>query len=114
MHGEDPHPSFGHADAIYNVIDSRQDDPQTQVKEALRALGYEAQAERYTHLNYAFVGLTARTAQELGYTLSDEDQERGFIEVSGRKGFGVKADDLIDRIDCCSAGGGGCEASGAG
>jgi arginyl-tRNA synthetase len=80
------------------VIDSRQDDPQTQVKEALRALGYEAQAERYTHLNYAFVGLTARTAQELGYTLSVEDQERAFIEVSGRKGFGVKADDLIDRM----------------
>ena len=98
MHGEDPHPSFGHADAIYNVIDSRQDDPQTQVKEALRALGYEAQAERYTHLNYAFVGLTARTAQELGYKLSDEDQGRAFIEVSGRKGFGVKADDLIDRM----------------
>ena len=98
MQGEDPHPSFGHADAIYNVIDSRQDDPQTQVKEALRALGYEAQAERYTHLNYAFVGLTARTAQDLGYTLSVEDQERAFIEVSGRKGFGVKADDLIDRM----------------
>jgi arginyl-tRNA synthetase len=98
MHGEDPHPSFGHADAIYNVIDSRQDDPQTQVKEALRALGYVHEADRYTHLNYAFVGLTARTAQELGYKLSDEDQERGFIEVSGRKGFGVKADDLIDRI----------------
>jgi arginyl-tRNA synthetase len=98
VHGEDPHPSFGHADAIYNVIDSRQDDPQAQVKEALRALGYEAQGERYKHLNYAFVGLTARTAQELGYTLSDEDQERGFIEVSGRKGFGVKADDLIDRM----------------
>ena len=98
MNGEDPHPSFGHADAIYNVIDSRQDDPQAQVKEALRALGYESQAERYTHLNYAFVGLTARTAQELGYTLSAEDQERAFIEVSGRKGFGVKADDLIDRM----------------
>ncbi len=96
--GEDPHPSFGHADAIYNVIDSRQDDPQTQVKEALRALGYEEQAARYTHVNYAFVGLTARTAQELGYVLSDEDKNRGFIEVSGRKGFGVKADDLIDRI----------------
>jgi arginyl-tRNA synthetase len=98
VNGEDPHPSFGHADAIYNVIDSRQDDPQTQVKEALRALGYEAQAANYTHLSYAFVGLTARTAQELGYTLSSEDQERAFIEVSGRKGFGVKADDLIDRI----------------
>lgn len=90
--------SFGHADAIYNVIDSRQDDPQTQVKEALRALGYVAESEHYTHLNYAFVGLTARTAEELGYTLSDEDKAKNFIEVSGRKGFGVKADDLIDRM----------------
>jgi arginyl-tRNA synthetase len=98
VHGEEPHPSFGHADAIYNVIDSRQDDPQAQVKEALRALGYEAEADRYTHLNYAFVGLTARTAAELGYVLSDEDKAKPFIEVSGRKGFGVKADDLIDRM----------------
>jgi len=96
--GEDPHPSFGHADAIYNVIDSRQDDPQAQVKEALRVLGYTAASDRYTHLNYAFVGLTARTAEELGYTISDEDRTRNFIEVSGRKGFGVKADDLIDRM----------------
>lgn len=98
VEGEAAHPSFGHASAVYNVIDSRQDDPQAQVKEALRALGYEAQAARYTHLNYAFVGLTARTAAELGYTLSDEDKGRAFIEVSGRKGFGVKADDLIDRM----------------
>jgi arginyl-tRNA synthetase len=56
LHGDDPHPSYAHADAIYNVIDSRQDDPQTQVKEALRALGFVSEAERYTHLNYAFVG----------------------------------------------------------
>jgi arginyl-tRNA synthetase len=98
VHGEDPHPSFGHADAIYNVIDSRQDDPQTQVKEALRALGYVAESDRYTHLNYAFVGLTARTAEDLGYVLSEEDKAKNFIEVSGRKGFGVKADDLIDRM----------------
>jgi arginyl-tRNA synthetase len=97
-HGEDPHPSFGHADAIYNVIDSRQDDPQTQVKESLRALGYVDESDRYTHLNYAFVGLTVRTAEDLGYVLSDEDKANNFIEVSGRKGFGVKADDLIDRM----------------
>jgi arginyl-tRNA synthetase len=96
--GEDPHPSFGHADAIYNVIDSRQDDPQAQVKEALRVLGYTTASDRYTHLNYAFVGLTARTAEELGYTITGEDRTRNFIEVSGRKGFGVKADDLIDRM----------------
>ncbi len=96
----DPHPvrGFGHADAIYNVIDSRQDDPQTQVKESLRGLGYAEESNAYTHLNYAFVGLTARTAQELGYVLSEEEKARNFIEVSGRKGFGVKADDLIDRM----------------
>jgi arginyl-tRNA synthetase len=96
--GEEPHPSYGHADAIYNVIDSRQDDPQAQVKEALRALGYTAEADRYTHLNYAMVALTPRCAEDLGYTLSDEDKGRAYIEVSGRKGFGVKADDLIDRM----------------
>jgi arginyl-tRNA synthetase len=98
VYGEEPHPSYGHADAIYNVIDSRQDDPQTQVKESLRALGYVDESDRYTHLNYAFVGLTARTAEDLGYVLSDEEKAKNFIEVSGRKGFGVKADDLIDRM----------------
>ncbi len=96
--GEDPHPSFAQASAIYNVIDSRQDDPQTQVKEALRALGFTAEAEHYVHLNYAMVALTPRCAADLGYKLSDEDKERSYIEVSGRKGFGVKADDLIDRM----------------
>ncbi len=96
--GEHPHPSFGHANAVYNVIDSRQDDPQTQVKEALRALGYVAESEAYTHLNYAMVALTPRCAEELGYTLREEDKGRAYIEVSGRKGFGVKADDLLDRM----------------
>ncbi len=98
VEGEDPHPSYAHATAIYNVIDSRQDDPQTQVREALRALGFTAEADRYVHLNYAMVALTPRCAEELGYKLSDEDKGRAFIEVSGRKGFGVKADDLIDRM----------------
>lgn len=96
--GEQPHPSFGHASAVYNVIDSRQDDPQAQVKEALRALGFVAESEHFTHLNYAMVALTPRCAEELGYTLKEEDKGRSYIEVSGRKGFGVKADDLIDRM----------------
>ncbi len=98
VHGEEPHPSFGHASAVYNVIDSRQDEPQAQVKEALRALGFVAESEHYTHLNYAMVALTPRCAEELGYTLKDEDKGRAYIEVSGRKGFGVRADDLIDRM----------------
>jgi arginyl-tRNA synthetase len=97
-HGEAEHPHFGGAQAIYNVIDSRQSDPQANVIEALRGLGYTDAADHYVHFSYEMVALTPRCAEELGYTLSDEDRGRAYIEVSGRKGFGVKADDLIDRL----------------
>jgi arginyl-tRNA synthetase len=95
---EDDHPHFGEAQAIYNVIDSRQADPQANVIEALRGLGYSEQAAHYTHFSYEMVALTPRCALELGYEVSEEDQGRPYIEVSGRKGFGVKADDLIDKL----------------
>ncbi|MCU1252100.1 MAG: Arginine--tRNA ligase [Edaphobacter sp.] len=98
VHGETPHPFFGHADHIYNVIDSRQNDPQNNVIAALRGMGYTAAADNYTHFSYEMVALTPRCAIELGYTLSDEDRGKSYIEVSGRKGFGVKADDLLDRL----------------
>jgi arginyl-tRNA synthetase len=98
VHGETPHPSFGHADAIYNVIDSRQNDPQNNVIAALRGMGYTEAADRYTHFSYEMVALTPRCAVELGYAISEEDQKKSYIEVSGRKGFGVKADDLLDRL----------------
>jgi arginyl-tRNA synthetase len=97
-HGEQEHPHFGGAQAIYNVIDSRQADPQANVIEALRGLGYTDAADRYVHFSYEMVALTPRCAEELGYALKPEDRERAYIEVSGRKGFGVKADDLIDRL----------------
>jgi arginyl-tRNA synthetase len=96
--GEQDHPHFGGAQAIYNVIDSRQSDPQANVIQALRGMGYTGQADRYTHFGYEMVALTPRCAVELGYTVSDEDMARPYIEVSGRKGFGVKADDLIDKL----------------
>ena len=96
--GEDPHPFFGHADAIYNVIDSRQNDPQNNVVSALRGMGFASEADRYTHLSYEMVALTPRCAMDLGYTVSDEDRARPYLEVSGRKGFGVKADDLLDQL----------------
>jgi arginyl-tRNA synthetase len=92
------HPIFGKADAIYNVIDSRQNDPQTQVVQALRGMGYTEAADHYTHFSYEMVALTPRCAIELGYAISEEDQKKSYIEVSGRKGFGVKADDLLDRL----------------
>jgi arginyl-tRNA synthetase len=98
MDGEEKHPHFSRAAAIYNVIDSRQNDPQANVVESLRAMGFTEAAERYTHVNYAMVALTPRCAEDLGYVISDEDRLRPYLEVSGRKGFGVKADDLLDRL----------------
>jgi arginyl-tRNA synthetase len=96
--GVEPHPHFGGAQAIYNVIDARQSDPQANVIQALRGMGYTAQADHYTHFSYEMVALTPRCAVELGYDVSPEDLARPYIEVSGRKGFGVKADDLIDKL----------------
>jgi arginyl-tRNA synthetase len=96
--GIEPHPHFGGAQAIYNVIDARQSDPQANVIQALRGMGYTDQADRYTHFSYEMVALTPRCAVELGYDVSEEDLARPYIEVSGRKGFGVKADDLIDKL----------------
>ena len=98
LDGVEPHPHFGGAQAIYNVIDSRQSDPQANVIQALRGMGHKAEADRYTHFSYEMVALTPRCAQELGYTVAEEDLGRPYIEVSGRRGFGVKADDLIDKL----------------
>ena len=97
------HPVFAKADGIYNVIDSSQSDPQNNVIAALRGMGYTDAADNYTHFSYEKVALTPRCALELGYTISDEDKARPFIEVSGRKGLGVKADDLIDRLIAAAA-----------
>ena len=96
--GEKDHPHFGDVGEIYNVIDARQSEAQNTVIEALRGLGHQQQADRYTHFSYEMVALTPRCATELGYQLSEEDKAKPYIEVSGRKGFGVKADDLIDRL----------------
>jgi arginyl-tRNA synthetase len=98
VHGDEPHPHFGGAQAIYNVIDARQSDPQANVIQALRGMGHTDAADHYTHFSYEMVALTPRCAVELGYDVSAEDLARPYIEVSGRKGFGVKADDLIDKL----------------
>jgi len=97
-HGEQNHPDFAGVGANYNVVDARQADPQNNVIEAIRALGYAEQAAHYTHFSYEMVALTPRCAAELGYVLSPEEEQKPYIEVSGRKGFGVKADDLIDKL----------------
>jgi arginyl-tRNA synthetase len=96
--GEPNHPHFGDVAEIYNVIDARQSEAQSTVIEALRGLGHDEAADHYTHFSYEMVALTPRCAEELGYTVSVEDKTRAYIEVSGRKGFGVKADDLMDTL----------------
>ena len=92
------HPHFGDVAENYNVIDVRQSEAQDTVKEALRDLGHGEAADHFTHVSYGMVVLTPRCASELGYELSEEDKARPFIGVSGRKGFGVKADDLLDAL----------------
>jgi arginyl-tRNA synthetase len=89
---------FGRGQRVYNVIDSRQSYLQDVVVAGLRALGYEKQADQSIHFAYEMVALSPRTCAELGIPLSEEDRKRPYVEVSGRKGLGVKADDLMDSL----------------
>ncbi|HKV04515.1 MAG TPA: arginine--tRNA ligase [Candidatus Acidoferrales bacterium] len=91
-------PAFGHAREVFNVIDTRQAYPQEVVVAGLRALGYAEEADHLQHFAYNVVALTPRCAQDLGYEIPAEDAKKPYIEVSGRKGQGVKADDLIDKL----------------
>jgi arginyl-tRNA synthetase len=90
-------PHFGAVDVVYNVIDTRQAYLQDVVAEGVRALGYPKQAENSIHFDYEIVALTPRCVAEMGYEIADEDS-KAYVEVSGRKGLGVKADDLITRM----------------
>lgn len=91
-------PAFGHASEAYAVIDTRQAYLQNIVAAAFRALGFYDQAEHLHHFAYEVVGLSPACAKEMGYELRPEDLERSYVEVSGRKGLGLKADDLIDML----------------
>ena len=98
-------PHFGEpAATVYNVIDARQAYPQEVVAEGLRRLGHVKEAEQSIHFSYERVTLTPRCAAELGYQLSAEEAKKPYVEVSGRKGFGVKADDLIDKLEVATFG----------
>jgi hypothetical protein len=100
--GEPGAPSFGHATDVFNVIDIRQSYLQNIVAAGLRALGFESEASRSVHFSYEIVALSPRCAAEMGYTLSEEEARKPYVEVSGRKGLGVKADDLLDRLEAAA------------
>lgn len=92
-------PKFGSGETIYNVIDSRQSYPQDIVRKGVAAISPERGEKASIHLSYEMVALSPAAAEELGFVLSEDDRKRPFIEMSGRKGLGVKADDLIDRLE---------------
>jgi arginyl-tRNA synthetase len=124
--GEAVHPAFGGAYRVINVIDTRQSYLQRIVRAGLQALGHTAEAERSVHFAYEMVALSAETARQLGYRQEapadageqrehseHSEQEAGAaapageapekaLEMSGRKGIGVKADDLLDRLEAKS------------
>jgi arginyl-tRNA synthetase len=103
QNGDPLAPNFGApATTVYNVIDSRQAYLQDVVSEGLRALGHDEQADHSIHLAYEIVALTPRCAAEMGYELSPEETKKPYVEVSGRKGFGVKADDLLDKLEAAT------------
>jgi len=96
-------PHFGESAAsVYNVIDVRQAYLQKVVAAGLRALGHAKAAEQSIHLSYEIVALTPRCAAEMGYELTPEEANKPYVEVSGRKGFGVKADDLLDKLEAAT------------
>ncbi len=97
-----PHPgepSFGAASKVYNVIDTRQSYLQKVVYQGLRSLHFDEQAAKSVHFSYEMVALSPKSLKELGMELAAEDKDKTFLEVSGRKGLGVKADDLLDRLE---------------
>jgi arginyl-tRNA synthetase len=101
--GDSGAPHFGEpAASVYNVIDARQAYLQKVVAAGLRALGHGSAAAQSIHLSYEIVALTPRCAAEMGYELTPEEAKKPYVEVSGRKGFGVKADDLLDKLEAAT------------
>ncbi len=97
-------PRFGRASRVFNVIDVRQSYPQKVVREGLRVLGFTREAQDSVHFSYEIVALSPKAARELAdrfgdeYRLSPEEEGKPFIEMSGRRGLGVKADDLVELL----------------
>ncbi|HEX6097900.1 MAG TPA: arginine--tRNA ligase [Thermoanaerobaculia bacterium] len=97
--GDPSAPKFGGATRVVNVIDSRQAYLQKVVKEGVHQVAGEKAAQSSIHFSYEMVALTPSTAKALGMQVSEEDATRAYVEMSGRKGFGVKADDLLDTLE---------------
>ena len=71
---------------------------QALLRQALETLGHAHEAENSIHFSYEMVALSHATARELGYEREGDAEDKPFVEVSGRKGLGVKIDDLLDLL----------------
>ena len=94
--GESDAPRFGSAALVHHVIDARQSYTQQVVQEAVARLTSEAERTRTRHLSYEMVALTPATVAALGLGAAAGDTA---VEVSGRKGIGIKADDFLDALE---------------
>ena len=92
-------PHFGSGTKVYNVIDTRQSYLQKIVQYGVSLIGSEETQGRSHHFSYEMVALTPATCRELGFKISEQESKKAYVEVSGRKGLGVKADDLIDVLE---------------
>jgi len=102
-------PSCGAGQEVINVIDVRQSYLQKIVKEGLRQMGHVSESDRSVHFAYEMVALSTRFVREemekgARFELSEEDLAKPFVEMSGRKGLGYRADDLLDRLEDRAAG----------
>lgn len=100
-YNEHPHPeglTFGGGESVFNVIDVRQSYLQNIISQILGPLSPPDHEKKFMHFSYEMVALTPRCVEELGFELAEEDRKKTYVEVSGRKGIAVKADELIDKL----------------
>lgn len=97
--GVEGHERFGHGTRYVNVIDVGQSYTQDFVKRAVMAVTNDPEVAKSTHLNYEKVGLTVAACDELGLPLGEDERKKSFVGMSGRKGRGVKSDDLLDILE---------------
>ena len=90
--------NFAGGESVYNVIDVRQSYLQNIIAQVLGPLSPPDHQKKFVHFSYEMVALTPRCVEEMGFALSEEDRKKAFVEVSGRKGIAVKADELIDKL----------------
>jgi arginyl-tRNA synthetase len=98
--GAPEHPAFGNGHTVYNVIDRRQSYLQRVVSQGLLSLGHEEEAERSIHYAYEMVALTPASVSALlpDFPLDAEELAKPYLEMSGRRGLGIRADDLLDAL----------------